>query len=114
MKLEKYDIIIVPFPFTDRSLSKKRPAIVLSHAGFSQSAEHSICAMITSSKNDPWPNDIEVSNLKSCGLPAESKIRMKLFTIDHKIIIRKSGSLDQDEQLNVDQAVAKTLGLRIK
>ena len=111
---KKYDVVIVPFPLTDQSITKKRPAIVLSQVDFNQSAEHSICAMITSAKNEPWPNDIEIINLESCGLPAESKIRMKLFTIDHKIIIRKSGVLNKDEQKSVDAALAKTLSLNIK
>lgn len=110
---KKFDIIVVPFPFTDQSISKKRPAIVLSQTQFNQKAEHSICAMITSSKNDPWPNDLEILDLKSCGLPAESKIRMKLFTIDHKIIIRKSGVLDKNEHAALDLTVAKTLDLKI-
>ncbi len=113
MKPKKFDIIVVPFPFTDQSISKKRPAIVLSQTNFNQKAEHSICAMITSSKNDPWPNDLEILDLESCGLPAESKIRMKLFTIDHKIIIRKCGVLNKNEQVHLDQAIIKTLDLKL-
>lgn len=49
-------------------------------------------AMITSAKNSDWPLDIEIQDLNRAGLPSPSIIRMKLFTLDEKLIIRKPPS----------------------
>ncbi len=91
---KQFDVIVVPFPYLDSAKSKKRPAVVLSSSdAFDVKIGHSVCAMITSTKNQSWPLDVEIRDLKSCGLPAPSVVRMKLFTIDHQIIKGKIGEL---------------------
>jgi mRNA interferase MazF len=48
---ERFAVVRVPFPFTDRAASKNRPALVLSDLeAFNVPAGHSVMAMITSSK----------------------------------------------------------------
>ena len=93
-RFKQFDIVTVPFPYTDKNKAKKRPAIILSqYDEFDKKIGHSICAMITSEKNKPWPHDVSIKNLKRTGLPAPSVIRMKFFTLDHQIIIEKIGTL---------------------
>ena len=60
MIYEPFDIVVVPFPFTDSSRTKRRPALVLSQKSeFGAIIEHTVLAMITSQKNEPynlrWP-----------------------------------------------------------
>jgi mRNA interferase MazF len=62
--------------------------------------------MITSRKNHSWPLDAEISDLASCGLPAPSVVRMKLFTIDHRIIHGKIGELSNKDQALVKSSLA--------
>lgn len=94
-----YDIVVVPFPFTDTIHAKNRPALVISsYDHFNESAEHSILAMITSSHHSPWPLDVSIKNLKSCGLEKASLIRLKLFTLDHRLILKKIGTLSLTDQ----------------
>ena len=102
----QFDIVVVPFPFTDINSSKRRPAIVLSHDNnFNNSVKHSVMAMITSSLNSPWPLDVSIYNLNSTGLIKPSIIRMKFFTLDNKLIIRKIGNLSKDDQINLIKAI---------
>jgi mRNA interferase MazF len=94
MVYEPFDIVVVPFPFTDSSRTKRRPALGLSQkSAFSDAIEHSILAMITSKKNEPWPLDVAISDKEQSGLIASSVVRMKLFTLDNRFIIRKIGHL---------------------
>jgi len=94
-----FDVVAVPFPYTDRNKSKKRPALVLASLNtFDENLKQSVCAMITSAKNKPWPKDTYISDLESAGLPAESVVRLKLFTIDHHIISKKVGTLSPNDQ----------------
>ncbi len=108
MIYEPFDIVVVPFPFTDSARSKKRPALVLSNnEDFGSEIEHSVLAMITSQKNTPWPLDSAIRNKKASGLAAPSVVRMKLFTLDNRFILRKIGHLSKSDQKQVKQSLSK-------
>jgi mRNA interferase MazF len=108
MIYESFDVIVVPFPFTDSSRTKRRPALVLSQKpDFGDKTEHSVLAMITSKKNDPWPLDVPIKNKKQSGLTAPSVVRMKLFTLDNRFILRKIGHLSKADQNQVQKSLQK-------
>ena len=110
MTYEAYDIVVVSFPFTDRASTKRRPALVISRADtFNSSAGHYVLAMITSARNSEWPLDTEIRDLDSAGLPSSSTVRMKLFTLDGRLIIRKAGALSEEDRNLVQQTVRKLL-----
>ena len=111
MIYNQFDIVVVPFPFVDSSTSKRRPAIVLSsNKHFNQEAKHSIMAMITSARNTPWPCDVPITNLSSAGLPKASVVRMKFFTIDHRLILDSLGKLSSKDQTALRKAIKSIFG----
>lgn len=87
------DIIIVPFPFTDREASKRRPALVCSSQLFNRQAKHVVLAMITTSMHAAWPGDVLIRDLDAAGLRVTSVVRWKLFTLDASFILRRAGAL---------------------
>jgi mRNA interferase MazF len=101
---ETFSIVVVPFPFTDQSASKRRPAVVLSSTLFNASVQHSVLAMVTSAKNSNWLLDVMISDLQSAGLTSASIVRMKLFTLDNRLIIRQVGKLVDIDQQAVGKA----------
>ncbi len=108
MTYEPFDVVVVPFPFTDSSRTKRRPALVLSQkTDFGVVIEHSVLAMITSQKNEPWPLDVAIKNKKQSGLTAPSVVRMKLFTLDNRFILRKIGRLTKSDQMQVKGSLTK-------
>lgn len=105
-----HDVVVVPFPFTDKTSSKRRPALVLSDAhAFNAQAGHSVLAMITSAANASWPLDIKITNLDAAGLTAASVVRMKLFTLDHQLILRKIGKLSSKDSRQVNLSIEALL-----
>ena len=106
-----FDVVVVPFPFTDRSADKRRPALVLSDKVFQSKIGHLVLAMITSSENPAWLFDVEIENLESAGLPAPSKVRMKLFTLNESLMIRKIGILSKADSKRVVATLRKLLRL---
>jgi mRNA interferase MazF len=111
MTYEPFDVVVVPFPFTDSSRTKRRPALVLSQkSDFGAIIEHSVLAMITSQKNEPWPLDVVIKNKKQSGLTAPSMVRMKLFTLDNRFILRKIGHLSESDQKQIKQSLSKIFG----
>ncbi len=98
LMLKPYDVVVVPFPFTDHNSAKRRPALVLTSSAFNQKAAHSVMAMITSAGQSSWPGDHFIKDLEVAGLPAECVVRLKLFTLDHRVVIRKAGALGAADQ----------------
>lgn len=94
MIYKPYDVVVVPFPFSDSGQTKKRPALVLSSSKkFGAKSGHSVLVMITSARNDLWTLDVLIQDLSKAGLPKPSVVRMKFFTLDNNLIIETLGSL---------------------
>lgn len=112
MTFEALDVVVVPFPFSDRKATKRRPAVVLSGASsFNTPSGHAVLAMITSKKNPSWPLDVEIADMKSAGLSVASVVRMKLFTLDQQLIVRKAGALESDDRKNVSESMKRLFGI---
>src|SRR5439155_13945867 len=80
---EVWDIAKVPFPYTDRPVRQRRPALVV--AAGELAATHGLLwlAMVTSAVNRGWAGDVLVSDLAVAGLPVPSIVRpAKIATIE--------------------------------
>ncbi len=109
IKFLTFDVVAVPFPFTDQDTDKRRPALVLSdHARFNDETQNCVMAMITSAKNPDWPLDAKIGAIKKAGLLAPSKVRMKLFTLDSRLIVKKIGALSAKDQEIVKKNLKKS------
>ena len=107
---ECFDVVVVPFPFTDRAATKRRPALVLSAAqAFNNRAGHALLAMITSARHSVWPLDTEIEDLLAAGLPGRSVVRMKLFTLDLRFVLERVGSLGLIDRSRVSIALRSLL-----
>jgi mRNA interferase MazF len=104
-----FDVVVVPFPFTDKTSTKKRPALVLSSELFNAEIRHSVMAMITTASHSSWPLDVAIANLKDAGLKNPSIVRMKLFTIDHALILKHIGHLHSQDQSSVESVLKSLL-----
>lgn len=95
---EAGDVVLVPYPFSDLSGVKQRPALVV--ASFDELNE-SICMMLTSQfKGGNFEYTIE--NWKEAGLLVPTVARIsRLFTMDYKIIRKKIGRLSNQELRNI-------------
>ncbi len=87
------DVVVVPFPFTDRQTSKRRPALVCSSEAFNRQSGHVVLAMITTATHSAWPDDVSIRDLGPTGLPVPSVVRWKLFTLDAALVLRRAGTL---------------------
>lgn len=104
----RHDVVRVPFPFTDRTVEKNRPALILSdRAAFNAVAAHSVMAMITSAQHTRWPLDVSISDLAAAGLPVASLVRFKLFTLDHRLIRGVLGHLCENDASQVAKNVRR-------
>jgi mRNA interferase MazF len=102
---EVWDIVKVPFPYTDRPVGQRRPALVVA-AGEIEAAHGLLwLVMITSAENRGWAGDVGISDLRAAGLPAPSIVRpAKIATIDARDA-QRLGTLPHADR----QAVASCL-----
>ena len=98
---EPWDVVRVPFPYTDRPVRQYRPALV-AVAGDLEDAHGLIwLVMITSAENRRWPDDVPVTDLESAGLPVPSLVRCaKIATVDARSA-QRLGSLPRADRAKV-------------
>src|SRR5205814_8368044 len=89
------DVVLVPFPFTDLSAIKQRPALVLSPERINKVRTDLVVAAITSQIPDVIGEDeilLSDTDLRTAGLPKPSIIKLgKIFTIHQGLIRKKLG-----------------------
>jgi mRNA interferase MazF len=90
---DRLDIVVVPFPFVDAPVMKRRPALALVSAAFVASHGQGIFAMITSARHSRWPSDVPFTDQVSAGLTAPSMVRWKVFTLPESVVERRLGRL---------------------
>jgi mRNA interferase MazF len=90
---DRFDVILVLFPFTERKGHTQRPAIVLSDADFNALHQHSIAAMVTTAATTRWPSDVAIKDVVQAGLMVPSVARAKLFTVADGLVIGRIGGL---------------------
>jgi len=99
----KGDVVVIPFPFSDLSGSKRRPALVLSDL---QGQDIILCQITSKISNDSYSISLVNTDFINGSLPVESNIRpSRIFTADKNIIIKKAGTISESKMKNVILAV---------
>lgn len=103
-----WDVVVVPFPFTEKPGTKRRPALVLSREAFNRNG-HSVLAMITTKSRAPWPGDTVIEDFPTAGLHAPCIARLKLFTLDNRLILKNIGRLAESDCRNLLEQLRTSL-----
>ena len=89
-RYKRGDIVLVPFPFTDLSSSKRRPALVISPDAFNDQMQDLVVAAITSQLTNEHALTIEQSDCVDGMLPKTSIVKLaKVFTIHSSLVIKR-------------------------
>lgn len=96
------DIILIPFPFTDLTSVKQRPAVILSSSQFNRKHGDVIVAAITSHLSRKLADDeylLNAGEQRSAGLPKASLIKIgKIVTLDQSLIRKIIGGIPPSTQ----------------
>lgn len=110
VKLEAFDVVVVPFPYSDRLAEKRRPALVVSHRDLPAKTGRVWVAMITSVAGTEL-GDVAIADFATCGLPVASTIRAsKIATLDVTRIVRRAGRLSEHDQQLARRALMSCAG----
>lgn len=104
MICEPWAVVIVPFPFTEGPRTKRRPALALSTKAFNQNG-YTVLAMITTRVRPSWPADTDIGDYQLAGLKVLCIVRLKLFTLDNRLILKQTGRLSETDRNKISQNI---------
>ena len=88
------DIVLVSFPFTDLSSSKRRPALVISPDGFNDQGQDVVLLAITSQTSASSAIALRPDDFIDGELPKDSFVKVaKIFTMHSTLILKRLGAL---------------------
>lgn len=86
------EVVLVPFPFSDLSQTKVRPAVCLADAG---RGDWVLCQITSTPYGDPDAVSLSAADFLSGGLLVASYARPgKLFTANASLLVRSVGKLN--------------------
>jgi mRNA interferase MazF len=108
------DIVLVPFPFTDLTGEKVRPALVLSNKEIGNDV--TLCFVSSIIPKKILDNEIIIKkdnkNFKNTGFKTDSLFKVtKIATLERKVILGKLGNLDYINLLKVKIIIKKYFDL---
>ncbi|MEW6380561.1 MAG: type II toxin-antitoxin system PemK/MazF family toxin [bacterium] len=105
------DVVLVPFPFTDQSVSKKRPAIVVSSSAYHRERQDIVLMAATSQiKPSASFGEVTIAQWEQAGLLKPSVIKPIFTTIEKLLVLRKLGRLDKRDRRNLQESLREILG----
>ena len=105
------DVLLVPFPFTDQSTTKRRPAVVVSSDAYHRERPDLIILAVTSqARPETALGEASVSKWKDAGLLRPSVLNRFLATIERGLVLRKLGRLAEEDRAALRRVLAEILG----
>lgn len=111
MAYKRGAVVLLPFPFTDQSGVKRRPALVLSASRYNRQRGDLIVAPITSNLATRQAEDIALAAGDTAGLLKPSVVKGVLGTVEATLVIRTIGDLAADDLAAVERSFVNILGL---
>lgn len=91
----KGDVVVIPFPFSDLSSAKKRPALIIANT---TGTDHIMLQITSKNVKDNYAIPLSKTDLTFGTLNQDSNIRSnKIFTLDQKLILYKIGHINNDK-----------------
>jgi mRNA interferase MazF len=90
---EPFDVVAVPFPYVERPVMQRRPAVVLARPPSGNRHPLLWVMMITSAANRHWPGDIPIVDMNAAGLSRPSLIRSAKIAVIEELGIERKGRL---------------------
>lgn len=105
------DVVLVPFPFTDQSGTKKRPAVVVSSSGCNASRRDIVVMAITSQVRTPLAfGEALVADWQAAGLIKTTVLKPVFTTIEQHLDIRTMGRLSAADAKTLREVIGDVIG----
>ncbi|MBN2517889.1 MAG: type II toxin-antitoxin system PemK/MazF family toxin [Candidatus Altiarchaeota archaeon] len=107
-RLMKGDIVVVPFPFSNLSKTKRRPALIVADL---EGDDFILCQITSEANKDRYAIALSNKDFKSGSLKVDSMIRPnKLFTADASLVLYRIGSLRESKIKEIEDRLVGIIG----
>lgn len=108
----KGDVVILPFPFSDATGAKRRPALVLAALPYFGGMDYLVCLITSRDAGDPHSIEIQPADLTGGAFAVRSYLRpLYLFAAEEAAVLRHIGTLAPSKVAAVVQTAATVLSL---
>jgi mRNA interferase MazF len=109
MKIEQRELVLLPYPFSDLTLAKVRPAIVVSNDFFNRKSDDGIMVPLTTViKDEPYSIVINQKDMASGKLLKTSRVRAdKIFSVMKSKITMRIGKINEDTFRKIKEEISK-------
>lgn len=105
------DVVLVAFPFTSQTATKRRPAVVVSGRAYNQARPDVIVMAVTSQlRPQPGLGEVWLDGWEAAGLLKPSAVKPVIATLERNLVIRRLGSLANDDQTELRRAMSEMFG----
>ncbi|MBI2487328.1 MAG: type II toxin-antitoxin system PemK/MazF family toxin [Deltaproteobacteria bacterium] len=95
------DVVVVPFPFSDLTQAKRRPALIVAEL---KGDDLILCQITSRQIKDSYAILIDDSDFETGTLKQKSNVRPnRLFTADRQIILYRAGHLNPVKSLKLSK-----------
>lgn len=110
MTFQLWDVVLVPFPYTERNYTKVRPALIVSSDVLSTQTGKYFLAMITSATHAKVYGDALITERQLAGLPVDSIVRpSKIATFEEASFVRRIGTLSVADRQKISAQLSEFL-----
>ena len=98
----KYDVILVRYPFSDRSSSKVRPAVIINNPHSSQDV---FVVPLTSRLSNLLVGEFVLNDWNEAGLNVPSAVKRGLYTLHETLIVKSIGRLSARDRQELQNSL---------
>lgn len=105
------DVVLVPFPFTDQSGAKKRPAVIVSSSGYNTGRRDLVIMAITSQvRQSSGFGEALVADWQAAGLIKPSVLKPVFTSIEQGLVVRTMGTLSAADLRTLREVIGQVIG----
>ncbi len=110
---ERGDVVLVPFPFSDQTITKKRPAAIISSKIYNDTSSDIVIMAITSqTEKTVGIGECLIKDWQDAGLLKPSAIKPAISTIEQALVLKKLGKFSSKDLLLLQNTLKEFLDLK--
>jgi len=107
------DVILVPFPFSYQTTTKKRPAIVVSSDLYNSTSQDGVIMAITGQiRGHIGVGEFLIEDWQGAGLLRPSAVKSAISTIEQRLVVKLLGRLSSKDLSTLEKALKELFDLR--
>jgi mRNA interferase MazF len=112
-RYKKGDVILVPFPFSDQTTAKKRPAVIISSDAYNNTSQDLVIMAITGQTRSRLViGEFLIEDWQGAGLLKSSAVKSAISTIERRLVMKLLGNFSSRDLATLEKALKELLDLK--